>query len=193
MLHSAAGFRTSLATLLLLVAAIAAGCGRASSSPPKDAAASREGSPDDASISDTGAGKDANADAAANAEAGVPSDDGPGADAPNDVGAIDGGGAGYGEICTADGVTPCAAGLICLWAPTNNYFCTRTCTVQGQPCLGAPSGTKAFCLVTDATPDGKGGCAFVCAEPGHVYQCPPALTCQATDDPPGSGQRTCLP
>jgi hypothetical protein len=64
---------------------------------------------------------------------------------------------------------------------------------QGASCPGAPPGTAAFCIVTNATSSGEGGCGFVCAAHGMTYACPAGLTCQTDEDPPGSGQRLCLP
>lgn len=99
----------------------------------------------------------------------------------------------FGQPCNPSFDPACSDDSFCLWAPTNKYFCSQACAKQGASCPGGPPGTAAFCIVTDATPDGQGGCGFVCAAHGKSYPCPAGLTCQTSDDPPGSGQRLCLP
>lgn len=99
----------------------------------------------------------------------------------------------FGGPCDANG--NCPDGFICLPGPTSGSFCSKSCPANSSAmCAGAPSGTAAYCVVTNADPQGDKGCAFVCAEPGGKhYACPGQLVCETTDDPPGSGQRLCLP
>jgi hypothetical protein len=105
--------------------------------------------------------------------------------------------AGYGEPCTLDGVKKCAtASLFCLAGPSggNTGFCTQTCPAgQSKQCSGTPSGTAAFCIVTDVNVAKDKGCAFVCEEPGATFTCPGELQCSPTEEPAGSGQHLCLP
>ena len=113
------------------------------------------------------------------------------ADAAVDAGAR----AAWGASCTV-GDDTCAAGLFCLQGPSGGTvgFCTKTCPkTSSSACSGAAMGTAAFCLVTDVNPQGDKGCAFVCAVGPRSYACPGALKCQTAEDPPGSGQRLCLP
>lgn len=99
----------------------------------------------------------------------------------------------FGLPCDPDG--NCAAGLFCLAGPNGGSFCSKTCPANSSgPCPGAPPGTAAYCVVTGVDPQNDKGCAFACKEPnGGMFQCPGQLQCETTDDPPGSGQRLCIP
>lgn len=100
--------------------------------------------------------------------------------------------AAFGDPCRPD--DSCAEGLVCLPGPAGGSFCTRTCPAgQSKRCPETPEGTAAYCLVTDVNPAGDKACAFLCAVGGKSYECPGELLCAAEDDPPGSGQRLCLP
>ncbi len=100
--------------------------------------------------------------------------------------------AAFGGLCDAS--DNCPDGLRCLAGPKGGSFCTKTCpATQSGACSGTPTGTAAYCVVTDATPNGDKGCAFLCGAAGKSYACPGLLKCEATDDPPGTGQRSCLP
>jgi hypothetical protein len=130
---------------------------------------------DDAAVADT-------TDAA-------PADDG-GADA------ADGGPAAFGEPCTVGDDATCVAGLFCLASPLGGDigFCTKTCPkTSSAACAGTPTGTAAFCVVTDVNSSGAKGCAFVCRHGAQTYPCPGKLECQTTQEPAGSGQYLCLP
>lgn len=99
---------------------------------------------------------------------------------------------GFGEPCAME--DRCADGLLCLAGPNGGNFCTKTCPAGSSgACPDTPAGTKAYCVVTDATPQGDKGCAFLCAGGGRTYPCPGQLRCEDAEDPPGSGQRLCLP
>lgn len=138
-----------------------------------------------AEANDAGSSPDAGA-SAVDQDAGVP-------DAGADAGlvALD---AGFGAPCTMDGVVPCNDGLLCLAPAGNVGFCSQNCSTLGRPCAGAPPGTYAYCAVGPAgTPNGKPGCAFLCTGGGHTFTCPGETTCATDDDPPGSGQRLCMP
>ena len=118
-----------------------------------------------------------------------------GADAGGDA-AKGGKEAGFGEACTVGDDATCAAGLLCLEGPSSGAvgFCTKTCPkTSSAACPGAPTGTAAYCLVTDANTNGDKGCAFVCRQGTKTYSCPGDLKCQTTEEPPGSGQYLCLP
>ncbi len=60
-------------------------------------------------------------------------------------------------------------------------------------CPDTPEGSAAYCLVTDVNLAGDKACAFLCTVGGKSYVCPGELRCATDDDPPGSGQRLCLP
>jgi hypothetical protein len=134
------------------------------------------------------------ADVPADVTSDVPGDgatDG-GADATGDAGLA----GSFGQPCQVDQPTSCQSGLFCLQGPNggNNGFCSKTCPPNsGAACPGAPAGTAAYCVVTDVDLQGDKGCAFVCKEGTETYTCPGTLTCQTTEDPPGSGQYLCLP
>jgi hypothetical protein len=155
------------------------------------ACASSSGSPvaaGDAAVTDGGP-----AEAAADAA--------PVADAATDAG--EGGTTGdgaakgaWGQPCTVGDDTTCATGLFCLQGPAGGTvgFCTKTCpATSSAQCPGTPPGTAAFCVVTTVDAQGDKGCAFACKEGSQTYACPGALTCETTEDPPGSGQYLCLP
>ena len=123
----------------------------------------------------------------------APADDASGADAAD---AADAGRPGYGDPCDVANASACADGFLCLQGPSggNIGFCTKTCpSTSSTACPGTPSGTAAYCVVTDVDSQGDKGCAFVCRVASQTYTCPGALKCQTTDDPPGSGQYLCLP
>jgi hypothetical protein len=102
----------------------------------------------------------------------------------------------YGEPCTVTDRAPCAKGLFCLGGPAGGKigFCTATCSkASSAACPDTPTGTSAYCVVTDVNTAGDKGCAFVCREHGTDFPCPGELQCQTTEEPPDSGQRLCLP
>lgn len=101
---------------------------------------------------------------------------------------------GFGDPCTLDGVIPCDDGLLCISPAGNDGFCSKNCTRAGAQCPGAPEGTTAYCIVgEEGTPNGQKGCAFLCRGGGSDFECPGTLACASFDEPPGSGQRLCLP
>lgn len=102
----------------------------------------------------------------------------------------------FGQPCTVGADAACGEGLFCLQGPSGGKvgFCTRKCPkTSSQECSDAPAGTAAYCVVTDVDKDGNKGCAFVCAQGASAFACPGKLRCQTTEEPPGSGQRLCLP
>ncbi|MCK5800213.1 MAG: hypothetical protein KAI47_23645 [Deltaproteobacteria bacterium] len=95
--------------------------------------------------------------------------------------------AGFGDFC--DGKTPtCKTGFECVLMATDKGLCTKTCTNKGGMCTGSPTGTQAFCFITDSTQT-KFWCGFVCKISGQTYNCPSTLTCGAETD----GQASCEP
>lgn len=101
-----------------------------------------------------------------------------------------------GQPCVVGRAGDCADGLLCLRGPTGERagFCTRTCPrTSSGPCAGAPPGTAAYCLVTNVNAAGDKGRAFVCLVRGMTHGCPGELQCATSEEPPGSGQRLCLP
>ncbi len=103
--------------------------------------------------------------------------------------------AGFGAICSQ--TTPCAdASMICaMLQGATSGFCTKECTNSGQECPGAPTGTKAFCIAQIQT---KTYCAFLCGakdQSGNpvTWPCPTGLKCDTAENPPGSGQKACIP
>jgi hypothetical protein len=103
---------------------------------------------------------------------------------------------GFGQPCAVGQPGECAEGLFCLQGPSGGRtgFCSRTCPrTSSAACAGAPPGTAAYCLVTNVNAAGDKGCAFVCLVGGMTRACPGELRCAAAEEPPGSGQRLCLP
>ncbi len=100
--------------------------------------------------------------------------------------------AGFGEAC--DLTSPgCSDGLACIDVANSSAgkgLCTKKCPTLGGPCDGAPVGTEAGCILSS---NGTHFCAFLCTIPDHTFPCPASTTCATADDPPGSGQRICLP
>jgi hypothetical protein len=121
----------------------------------------------------------------------------PDASADGPEGPADGAAPGnWGEPCTVGNDATCMSGLFCLQGPAGGTvgFCTKTCPATSSAvCPGTPAGMAAYCVVTTVDAQGDKGCAFVCLEPGHTWTCPGALKCETSDDPPGSGQRLCIP
>jgi hypothetical protein len=141
----------------------------------------------DAKVTD--ASRDAKADAHVDANAPDASRDGAPAD---DASAAR---AAYGFPCTVGDDSTCQDGLFCLEGPTGSTgFCSKICLkTSNAACPGSPAGTAAFCVITDVDTKGDKACAFACLVGGKAFKCPGALTCETADDPPGSGQRMCIP
>ena len=99
----------------------------------------------------------------------------------------------FGDPCLlADDA--CGDGLLCISPGATVGFCSKNCATLGTACPDAPQGTAAYCIVGgEGTPNGEPGCAFLCAAQGQTFSCPGETVCEAADDPPGSGQRLCLP
>lgn len=103
---------------------------------------------------------------------------------------------GFGDPCPLDQSIACDDGLFCLAGPNGGTlgFCSKTCPpTSSGACDGPPAGTAAYCVVTDANSKGDKGCAFVCTAGSSTFPCPGALKCSSAEDPPGSGQKLCLP
>ena len=102
---------------------------------------------------------------------------------------------GFGSRCYAG--SSCGSGLVCAvtqpGAPVG--FCTKQCNPPASPCTGAPSGTEAYCILSDAK--GKYFCVFLCkykkSGGTKTVPCPPQLLCNSMARPPGSGQHACVP
>ena len=106
----------------------------------------------------------------------------------------DASGAQFGAPCTP-GSGICRPGLFCLAGPGGERgFCSMTCpSTSSGVCPGTPDGTVAYCIVTNVNAMGEKGCAFLCEASGATYPCPGTQICQTSEEPPGSGQRLCLP
>lgn len=100
----------------------------------------------------------------------------------------------FGDPCPVWSSAGCLPGLLCLQGPAGGPvgFCTKRCSGNGA-CATPPPGTAAYCVVTNVDASGSKGCAFLCSGGGTGWRCPGDLSCSANDDPPGSGQRLCLP
>jgi hypothetical protein len=106
--------------------------------------------------------------------------------------------AGFGSSCSQ--TKPCAdTTMMCavVQQGATNGFCTKECANQGGECTGAPTGTHAFCILSDQTKT-KFYCAFLCSakdQSGQVatWPCPTDLKCDTAENPPGSGQKACVP
>lgn len=106
----------------------------------------------------------------------------------------DASGAPFGAPCNPGG-GECHPGLFCLEGPSGGRgFCSMTCPATSSGvCEGTPPGTLAYCVVTNVNARGDKGCAFLCELAGTAYECPGTQLCQTNEEPPGSGQRLCLP
>jgi hypothetical protein len=104
--------------------------------------------------------------------------------------------AGFGDACNPAAST-CKNGLVCAPASATTGFCSKTCTNQGGLCQGAASGQQAACVygVQDQNKNVTIYCAFLCSAQGGspTFDCPSALQCATQDNPPGSGQKMCMP
>lgn len=142
---------------------------------------------------DSGADPDSGVDAGA-VDAGI---DAGAIDAGVDAGTPDAGSATpFGGPCRVSPDAGCEAGLLCLEGPGGGGrgFCTKTCPASSSgACAGTPVGAAAYCVVTNVNTAGDKGCAFFCALGSATYVCPGTLICQPQEDPPGSGQKLCLP
>ncbi|MFZ5786498.1 MAG: hypothetical protein ACOY3Y_08645 [Acidobacteriota bacterium] len=106
--------------------------------------------------------------------------------------------AGFGASCSQ--TKPCAdTSMMCavVQQGATTGFCTKECTNQGGECTGAPTGTHAFCILSDQTKT-KFYCAFLCSakdQSGQVatWPCPTDLKCDTVENPAGSGQKACIP
>ena len=104
--------------------------------------------------------------------------------------------AGFGDACgqTTGG---CKSGLTCAITQkgASKGFCSQKCTNSGKACTGAPSGTEAYCLLSDGK--GTNYCVFLCkyktSSGSKTVPCPTQLTCGTTENPAGSGQYSCVP
>ena len=105
--------------------------------------------------------------------------------------------AGFGDKCSQS--APCKTGMICAMTVSGATagFCTQSCTSKGGPCTGAPTGTEAYCILSDGKTPPTSYCAFLCKYKGSsgpkTVPCPSQLTCSTTESPAGSGQYSCVP
>ena len=114
-----------------------------------------------------------------------------------------------GKTCVPKGTKPAVFGSLCT-SGQNCYpdlqcvtigdrtrgHCSKTCT--SGICSGAPQGSMALCLLTSSTDKSIKYCAFVCQYKDssgtlRKTKCPSYQTCSSTENPPGSGQRICMP
>ena len=102
---------------------------------------------------------------------------------------------GFGNVCSS--TSPCASPYMCAITQTGatSGFCSKQCTTKAAFCSGAPSGTEAYCMISDGK--GKLFCVFLCKYTQYgkpvTSPCPPKLTCNTKENPPGSGQHFCVP
>ena len=97
----------------------------------------------------------------------------------------DGGSAAWGQKCTGT----CPGGLECVQVGSTSY-CTKTCTNMGQACTGAPTGTGAYCILSNSAKT-KYWCGFLCKASSQTWKCPTGLKCGTTEKPAKSGQYWC--
>ena len=95
---------------------------------------------------------------------------------------------GYGNSCNKKSA-PCAQGLSCVTLDKAS-FCTKTCTLSGDICLGTPSNHTAYCLLSE---NKINYCVFLCKLGANTWSCPPDLKCDTVANPPGSSQYVCMP
>jgi len=101
-----------------------------------------------------------------------------------------------GDLCTTK--DECFPNMLCVTIDGRTRgHCSKKCTGSGE-CSGAPSGTKAFCVLTDSKDASIKYCAFMCAykdSSGSVLTaaCPSYQSCSTQESPAGSGQKLCVP
>jgi len=100
---------------------------------------------------------------------------------------------GFGQSClpiAQQGNPQCAGELVCVsvGAEQGRNLCTKRCTVAGEACLGAPSGSSPTCEREYQLPGGDSRvCEFLCA--GVATNCPTGTACLLDD----AGRMTCQP
>lgn len=101
----------------------------------------------------------------------------------------------FGDICSKP--ADCIPNLLCITVGNRTRgHCSKTCTTA--ICPGAPAGSMALCILTSSTDKNTNYCAFVCQykDSGGTIRkatCPSYQSCSVSEDPPGSGQRVCVP
>jgi hypothetical protein len=101
--------------------------------------------------------------------------------------------AGFGDKCS-ETVTCKDTTMVCAVTKqgATEGFCTKSCPTLQDQCAGAPAGTMSFCGLTDSA-SGTNYCVFICAASSQTFPCPTQLKCDTADNPPGSGQKACVP
>ena len=100
---------------------------------------------------------------------------------------------GFGQSClliAQQGDPQCASGLVCVsvGAEQGRNLCTKPCTIAGETCTGAPSGSSPTCEREYQLPGGNSRvCEFLCA--GVPTNCPTGTTCLVDY----AGRMTCQP
>jgi hypothetical protein len=82
---------------------------------------------------------------------------------------------------------------------TTAGFCTKECPLadEGKQCAGAAGGQFAGCIIPADAAKSKLYCGFICQTKDNTgkvvtFACPSQLTC-GDENPPGSGQKVCVP
>lgn len=100
---------------------------------------------------------------------------------------------GFGHSClpiAQQGDPQCASGLVCVsvGAEQGRNLCTKLCTIPGETCMGAPSGSSPTCEREYQLASGNSRvCEFLCA--GVPTNCPTGTTCLIDY----AGRMTCQP
>jgi len=99
---------------------------------------------------------------------------------------------GFGAKCNK--TFPCSTAYQCVTVGTGTVdgFCTKKCYNSGGACTGMPTGTGAYCLLSNSAKT-EYYCAFLCKLGTQTWKCPSTLKCDPVENPPGSGQYVCLP
>ena len=99
---------------------------------------------------------------------------------------------GFGAKCNTS--MPCSTAFQCttVGATATDGFCTKKCYTSGSTCTGMPTGTMAYCLLSNPAKT-EYYCAFLCKLSIQTWACPATLKCDPVENPPGSGQFVCLP
>lgn len=102
----------------------------------------------------------------------------------------------FGSICSATAYCSASYSCVVIGAGASKGFCTKTCPTMTQQCTGGPSGTQPYCILKNSSTS-KYYCVFLCkwgtGSSTSTAACPKDLTCDTSQNPPGSGQYVCIP
>jgi hypothetical protein len=108
-----------------------------------------------------------------------------------------GGSGGWGAKCSQTKACTDASAPYCAFVTASDGFCTKECTNKLQQCPGTVAGTYAACILPEPAPGTKSFCGFICQAKDSTgkltsFPCPSELKC-GDENPPGSGQKVCMP